>query len=273
MSLADRSERAPPPDQAHGLRRLFAQPLALVPVVANPHMPCSGVLIERLCAALGAIGTTTLVVDAADNAPPADELATMDLAHCVEPLTPTMSYLAARALPLRYVDARGSTAGFLQAVLDAAPQAGAVLVHGSASDLARMFARQTLAAQVVPLLLADDRPASVTHAYAALKWLALRARLHVFHLLLEIDPASPRAARIAEQIGRCADRYVGALLRDCSVVDPAGHAAEAPPASLRQLARTLVAAPHADGGAAARVRSLALRSSQRAAAPAIEAVN
>ncbi len=236
------SDRRLPADQAQGLRRLFARTqLRIVPVLANPHMPFSGVLLERLCAALEAQGARTLVVDAADSAPPADELATMGLADCIRPLTPSMSYLAARGLPLRYVDAQGSTAAFLQAVVDAAPRTDVVLMHAGASDLARLFARQALVAEVLPLLLADDRPASVTHAYDGLKWLALRANLRVHHLVLEISAGSPRAAHIAQQIARCADAFLGALLRDWTHVDPASHAQDLPPESLRRLARALLA--------------------------------
>ena len=253
MSMTHRhaSDRGWPADQAHGLRRMFAASgLRIVPVVANPHMPFSGLILERLCAALAERGAHTLVVDAADSAPAADELATMGLADCVTTLAPAVSYLAARGLPLRYVDAHGSTSSFLQAAVDAAPRAEVVLVHAGASDLARLFARQTLVTQVLPLLLADDRPASVTHAYAAMKWLALRARLRVHHLVLEASAASARTARIAEQLARCADTFLGALLQGWTLVDPIGHGHDAPPEPLRRLARTLLAAGHADVPAA-----------------------
>jgi hypothetical protein len=120
----------PPPDQAHGLRRMFAQAgVRLVPVVANPHMAFGGVLLERLCSALAGEGARTLVVDASDGAPAPGELAVMGLAECIESLSPDVSYLAARTLPLRYVDTHGSTAPFLQAVADAAPQCDIVLVQ------------------------------------------------------------------------------------------------------------------------------------------------
>ena len=241
MTPRNASDRFRPVDQAHGLRRLFAGArLHLVPVVANPHMAMHGVLLERLCAALTLQGVHTLLVDAADSAPPAGELATLDLADGVERLTPSMSYLAARGLPLRFVDAHGSTASFLQAAVDAAPHAEVVLVHAGASDLARMLARQTIVAQVLPLLLADDRPASVTHAYAAMKWLAMRAGLRVHHLVLEASPSSPRAPRIAEQLAQCAETFLGALLQDWTLVDPAGHADDDPPEALCRLARTLL---------------------------------
>ena len=243
------------PDQAQGLRRLFAGAgVQLVPVVSNPHVMRSGVLLERLCAALAEQGAHTLVVDAGESSPAADELAVMGLGECIEPLSNDVFYLAARTLPLRYVDTRGSTAPFLQAVVDAAPQCEVVLVHASASDLARMFARQTLAPQVRPLLLADDRPASVTHAYASMKLLALRAQLMIYNLLLGAAPSSPRAARIAEHLAICADTFLGALLHDWARVDPACHDAEPPPELLR-LSRAMLApaspALHAMGRAAA----------------------
>jgi flagellar biosynthesis protein FlhG len=242
-----------PPDQAHGLRRLFAQAgVRLVPVVSNPHMAFSGTLLERLCSALSEQGARTLLVDASENAPPAHELAVIGLADCIEPLSGEVSYLAARTLPLRYADTQGSTAPFLQAVIDAAPQTDIVLVHAGASELSRMFARQTLATQVRPLLLAGDHPASVTHAYAAMKLLAMRARLMVFQLLLGAAPTSPRAERIAAQLALCADTFMGALLHDWAQVDPASHAAEALPPALVRLARTmLLPAPATDARLAA----------------------
>ncbi len=226
-------------DQAQGLRRLFAQSRArAVPVVSNPHVPFAGVLLERLCTAFAELGLHTLVVDASESAPAPRELALMDLAEGIETLAPQMSYLAARGLPVRHVDTHGSTAGFLQALADAAPHAGVLLVHAGASDLARMFARR----DVRPLLLADDRPNAVMHAYAAMKLLALRAGLMAHDLLLTAAPTSPRAERIAQQIGACADTYLGAVLRDWVRIDPAGCATDAPDAALRRLVRELLVA-------------------------------
>ena len=249
---------SPPRDQAHGLRRQFSGAgVQLVPVVANPHIAFGGLLLERICTALAGQGARTLVVDASDRAPAPAELALMGLAECIETLSPDVCYLAARALPLRYVDRHGSTAPFLQAVADAAPQCDVLLVHASASELVRLFARQTLVADVRPLLLADDHPASVTHAYAALKLLALRARLMVFDLVLGAAVRSPRAARIAEQLATCADTFLGALLHDWALVDPASHAAEPPPPGLRRLARAMLLPLPPAPGVAGAVRSAA----------------
>jgi hypothetical protein len=136
---------ATPTDQADGLRRLFAgtQPQHIA-LVANPHVAFSSVVLERLTTVLGAMDLHTLVVDAADSSPLPHELAALDLRAGIEPLSPRVSYLAARGLPLRHVDTRGSSAHFLDRLQAAAPQARVLLVHASASDLARVFGRCAL---------------------------------------------------------------------------------------------------------------------------------
>jgi hypothetical protein len=236
-----------PLDQADGLRRLFAHARAcIVPVVSNPNVAFGGVMLERLCTAFAEHGKHTLVVDAAERANAHAEMALLDLAECIEPLSARVSYLAARGLPLRFVDTAGSTNGFLQAVMQAAPQCDVVLVHASASDLCRMFARSADLERVRPLLLADDRPASVTHAYAAMKVLTQRAGLVVHDLLLGAAPHSPRSERIAMQIATCADDFLGAVLRDWVRIDPAGEATEAPTPDLRRLVREQLRSSLAD---------------------------
>jgi hypothetical protein len=230
-------------DQADGLRRLFASArICVVPVVSNPFVAFGGVMLERLCTAFAEHGKHTLVVDAGERANEASEMALLDLGACIEPLSAQVSYLAARGLSLRYVDATGSTAAFLRAVTDAAPQCDVVLVHASASELCRLFARGAGAdpegrATCRPMLLADDRPASVTHAYAAMKLLTQRAGLVVHDLLLGAAKHSPRSERIAMQIATCADDFLGAVLRDWVRIDPACDATEAPTPELRRLVR------------------------------------
>lgn len=220
-------------DQAAGLRRLFAASRArFVPLVSNPHVAFGGVLIERFVAALGALSAHVLVVDAAEGSPEPQEIARVDLAAAIEPLAPHASYLAARGLPRRHMDAGGSCAGFLHALVEAAPHADVVLLHAGASDLARVFGQRA----VRPVVLAADRPAAVTHAYAGIKWLAQRAKILTHDLLLAASERSPRAARIVQQLGSCADLYLGAAQRDFAIVDPAQ--ADAPPSpDLRRLAR------------------------------------
>ena len=204
-------------DQADGLRRLFSAPRPrFVAVVANAEMAFSGLVLERLAGACSAAGRRTLVVDAAANAPVPHELVALDLSAGIVSLAPGLDYLAARGLPLRHVNSRGSCAGFLQALVDAAPLTDAVIVHAEATELGRLFAGRA----VRPLLLAADHPATVTQAYAGLKLLAQRHKLMAFDLLLAAVPHEPRVPRIAEQLALTADRFVGAALHDWACIDP-----------------------------------------------------
>ncbi|MBS0444037.1 MAG: flagellar biosynthesis protein [Proteobacteria bacterium] len=244
--MRDFDSKPLPLDQADGLRRLFARKrVQMVPVVSNPHVAFGGVMLERLCAGFTELGLHVLVVDASERASAPSELAVMDLADAIEPLSAGVSYLAARGLAIRHVDATGSTAPFLTALTDAAPRAEVILVHAPATELARLFARSAELARrsgdesalVRPLLLADDRPASVTHAYAALKLLTQRAGLVVHDLMLAAAPNSPRAERIAIQLATCADDFLGAVLRDWVRLDPATDASEPPAEALRRWVR------------------------------------
>lgn len=230
-----------PLDQADGLRRLFASSrMRFVPVLSNPHVIGSGALLEGLCAAFAELGLHTLVVDAGELSPQANELAAIDLASCVEPLSAQVSYLAARGLPMRYINAQGSAAQFLEAVAAACPHADVVLVHASAAELARVVATRELR----PVLLADTDPRSVTHAYSGMKWLAQRAGLMVYSLLLASPPRLRLSERIAQQIGSCADGFLGAVLRDWACLDPKQPASVPMSAEMRFLARELlIAAP------------------------------
>lgn len=222
-----------PLDQADGLRRLFAgaRGRCLVPLVSNPHVPFSGAAIERLTAAFGAAGRHTLVVDAADSAPAPNELARVDLASVIEPLGPDVAYLAARGLPLAYVDTRGSASALLEALADAAPQADVVLLHASASDLARIFQRRS----VRPVVIGADHPESIKHAYASVKLLAQRCTLMTFDLLLAAPPRSPRLIHIAQSLAGTADGFLGSVLQRWAVIDPAGDPGARPSPELAAL--------------------------------------
>lgn len=231
----------PVQDQADGLRRLFAHArVRFLPVVSNPHMAFGGVMLERICTALAGLGCHTLVVDAAERAPNPKEWAVMDLADCIENLSGDVSYLAARGLPLRFVDTHGSTSAFLQAAADARPQADVVLLHAGASDLCRLFSQADRSMCATPLVLADEHPASVTHAYSGIKLLAQRGGHPVQDLLLCAPSKSRRADRIGQQLSRCADEFLGAAVRDCLRIDPATHATEAPAAGLQRWAREVL---------------------------------
>lgn len=204
-------------DQAEGLRRLFGgERQRLIPLVHNPLVPGTGVVMERLCAALSELGLSTLVVDASETATAPHELAAVDLAACVEPLSPQVSYLAARGLPARYLDSRATMAGFLDALADAAPQADVVLLHAGAPDLRRIFASRTPS----PVLLAGAQPESLTQAYASMKQLSQRLGTLTYDLVIASDVGARRARRMADRLAECADHFLGSALRHAAVVDP-----------------------------------------------------
>ena len=233
-----------PLDQADGLRRLFADVPAqrVLALASNPHVAFTGVAIERLTHALTLAGRHVLVVDAADTSPPPHEWARLDLAAAVERLGPRVSYLAARGLPLAHVDARGSSAAFLDAASAAEPAADVVLVHATASDLARLFGRRALR----PLVLGADQPEAIKHAYAVVKLLARRCGLMTFDLLLAAAPSSPRLRPIADSLAGCADRFVDATLHAWAVLDPAAHPLDAPADALQRLLAAQLALDAAD---------------------------
>ena len=238
MASRHTSPNAMPLDQADGLRRLFAQSqVRFVPVVSNPHMAFGGVMLERLCSGFAEMGCHTLVVDASESAPEPDDMSWVDLAACIETLSGEVSYLAARGLPLRFVDSRGSMSGLLDAIERVAPAADVVLVHASASELCRLFSNHDLLWRPRPLLLAEDHPMSVKHAYAGMKLLTQRAGLMVHDLMLGAAPQSPRAERIAIQLATCADDFLGAVLHDWIQVDPASDPRSAPTPALRRWVR------------------------------------
>ncbi len=221
-----------PIDQAHGLRRLYSgQRVRFVPVVSNPHILVGGLLLERLCAAFGVHGARTLVIDASESAVLADSSVLADVGGHIEALSHQVAYLAARGLPARCIDSDGFTSAFLDLVGDAAGEIDVVLVHAPAADLCRMFSQHDLRhaarREAYPLLLCDDRPASVTHAYGALKLLAQRAELIVHDVLLGASAHSPRAARIGDQLAACAELYLHATVRFALCIDPADDVDEA----------------------------------------------
>lgn len=223
----------PPADQADGLRRLFASSRqCLVPVIGNAQIDCTGVLLERLAGAFTELGARVLVVDAADNAPTAHELVDIDLPACIERLGPSTAYLAARGVPRRHVDVRGSSEAWLWRVEAAAPWADVVLLHADPRDMARLLGRR----EVHPVLMASLAPASLTDAYAAMKLLAQRCGLMSFDLLVGMNDGPRRGRRMAERLAGTADAFLGAVLRHAAVIDR-GHDLNSPSApDLAQLA-------------------------------------
>ena len=234
-------------DQAQGLRALFdGAGQRHLAVVANPFVEDSGVAIERLTAALAVLGQRMLVIDAAESSPDAPEGVALELASGVEMLSPDLAYLPARGLPMRYVNTRGSSARLVEEASAAVPGTEVVLVHASASDLARLFTHRS----VRPLLLAGDDPDSIKHAYAAWKQLTQRCGWFSADLLLVAPEASPRLD--------CADRFIQAALTGWAAVDPATPPSELPHAALKRLvAAQLVAngeSAHLDTGLPAGLR-------------------
>ncbi|MFN7726804.1 MAG: MinD/ParA family protein [Rubrivivax sp.] len=209
---------APAPlDQADGLRRLFAPSRTrFIPLAANPHVPHAGPLLDHVALTLVARGQRVLVVDAADGAPQPNEMTVLDVGAGIETLTPQLGYLAAKGLPLAFVDTRGSAGGLLDAIVQAAPKADVVLLHANASDLARMFMHRAAR----PVLVAADHEESVKHAYAACKLLAQRCSLMTFDLLLCATRGSGRMPSIAASLAGCADGFLGAVLHDWAVLNP-----------------------------------------------------
>lgn len=210
-----------PLDQAEGLRQLFAgragRARQVIALAANPHVAFNATVLDRVAATLSCLGRQVLVVDAALSAPAPNELARLDLAAGIEPMMPGVAYLPARGLPLQYVDTRGSAARFVEALFDAVPSADVVLVHAEAADLARMLVRSAAR----PLLMAADHPESLKHAYASCKLLMQRTGLATFDLLLAASARSPRILSIVASLRGCADSFLGALLHDWALIDPA----------------------------------------------------
>lgn len=220
-------------DQADGLRRMFAgSGMRFVPIVANPHVPASGLAVEQLAAAMLQLGRSALVVDAADCAPGAAEASALGLACCIERLTPQLSYLAARGLPRRFVDTRGSAGRLLDELAASQTGCDVALLHAEVTDLARMFKGRAAR----PVLLAADQPDSVKHAYAAWKLLAQRCDWLSADLVLLAAGSSPRTAHIVASLAQCADSFMGAVLANWVDIDPMGDPQAGPSEALRSLA-------------------------------------
>jgi hypothetical protein len=239
-----------PVDQAAGLRQMFSsRVLRFVPVVANPAARCGGLVLERLCTAYAGFGLHTLVVDASDQARTPCELADFDMAEGVEVLSKQVSYMPARGLPLRYVDARGSCASLLDAVADTCPQSDVVLVHASASELVRMFAGRARGIDLRPVLFTNDLAESLKDAYGAVKVISQRGGWMAYDLLVCATGRSQQAQPVAERLARCADDFLGVAQREWQLLDPREPATADPDPKFMELAAKLLhgALPHALG--------------------------
>src|SRR5678815_512191 len=83
-----------------------------------------------------------------------------------------------------------------------------------------------------------------------MKLLATRADLRVHELVLGANAQSPRAARIAVQIALCADEFLGSVLRDWLLIDPAAGPAQAVTPGLRRWVSHRLQSPEIGGSAA-----------------------
>ncbi len=247
VPVPDPRHRNTPLDQAQGLRQRFAGlQCRFVPLVHNPQVAGAGVVMERLCAAFGAQGLRTLVVDAAESASPPHQLATVDLAACIETLSNQVSYLAARGLPMHYLDNRATMAGFLEALRMAAGTADVVLLHAGALDLRRIFAGRTPR----PVLLANDRADSLTQAYGAMKLMSQRLGALSYDLVVADEVSAARSHSLGERLADCADHFLGAALRLVAQVDPLAPPNAPLRADLCRLAIDQLASFAATGGPA-----------------------
>lgn len=224
MAVPADVRRAQPGDQADGLRRLFStRTVRFIPVVSNPFVAQEPVLIRQVCAALEQLGLYTLVVDVCDHvrAPVREAHAHVDLADRIQVLTDRTASLSARGLPARWTDASGSTQAFLQAVIDAAPLSQAVVVHGSASELARLFGRGELhLSRPRPIVICDEQPDAMTHAYAALKVLSQRADWVSHDLLVSAAAGSAGIRLVKDRLAQCAALFFGGVRHDSVDIDP-----------------------------------------------------
>jgi flagellar biosynthesis protein FlhG len=94
---------------------------------------------------------------------------------------------------------------------------------------------------VRPLLLAADTPHAMTEAYASLKRLAQRPGWLAHDVLIVADPQGPRTERLGESLAECAERFLGAAIHDCVVIDPQADPLAAPDARLVHLLRAQLA--------------------------------
>lgn len=221
MAVPSEVRRAQHGDQADGLRRLFStHTVRFIPVVSNPFVAQESVLLQQVSAALEQLGLYTLVVDVGDTGPapvPMPE----DLSSRIQVLTDRTASLSAQGLPARWASGRGMPQGFLRAVVEAAPLSQAVVVHGSASELVRLFGRgEPHLSRPRPIVICGEQPESMTHAYAALKVLSQRADWREHDLLVSATTGSAGIRLVKDRLAQCAALFLGGVRHDVVDIDP-----------------------------------------------------
>lgn len=221
MAVPSEVRRAQPGDQADGLRRLFStRTVRFIPVVSNPFVAQESVLIQQISAALEQLGLYTLVVDVRDPGV-APMRVSDDLASGIQVLTDRTASLFAQGLPGRWPGNGSEPHSFLHAVVDAAPLSQAVLVHGSAGELACLFGRGGLhLSRPRPIVICGEQPESMTHAYAALKVMAQRADWRAHDLLVSATTGSAGIRLVKDRLAQCAALFLGGVRHDVVEIDP-----------------------------------------------------
>lgn len=249
-----RSVRSPilarPVDQAQGLRQMFAaRVLRFIPVVSNISSGAGGLVLERLCAAYAACNLSTLVVDAGEQARAPSELAEFDPSEGIERLSDRVSYMAARGLPLKFADARGSCATLLDALADASARSDVILIHASASELVRIFSDRGRFHNLRPLVFTNGLAEGLTDAYASVKVISQRGGWMAYDLLMCAPRSSQQADEVIRRLAQCADQFLGAAQRVALRLDPFEPASLDPDARFMELASGLLhcALPHTLG--------------------------
>lgn len=231
-------------DQAAGLRRLFShKQVRFVPVVANPYVARSSVMMDQLCHAIRTMDLRALVVNASHTAGASAYQPRNRSRLAAERLAPGLGYLdvAMRDLDPMGPDAQQPAQVFLHEVAGTMPDADVVLVHAAASDLVHLFNRHrggTHAPRFV--LLCDDEPPAITSAYGALKLLATRGGLMAHNLLLSTLQGAHAAAAVAARLARCAHQFLGALQHHTAWVNPVRPDADAHLPAMYRLTEDLL---------------------------------
>lgn len=209
-------------DQAHGLRRLFMrQPLHMLPVVANPHVPGAHRLLEGLCRGLATRGLRCLVVDAAPGAGDIGAQAGralergIGLERWIERMNPHLSVLAADPAWWNGKASADMLARWSRALRHAAPDTDVVVIHAAADALGHLFDRHP----VCPLVLTGESASSLTHAYAAIKTLTRHAGLTRHAVLLDRPGPLPELPPAATRLVRCVHDFLGGRVHPVAWTD------------------------------------------------------
>ena len=161
---------------------------------------------------------------------------------CIERLSERVSYLPARGLPIRFVDATGSTARVAAARSPkrrrGLTSSSSTPARPSCAGCSRAPRRHAATRPPCPLVLADDRPRQRHPCLCGdeAAWRSAPA-CAVHDLLLGAAPQSPRAERIASQMASCADSFFGAVLRDWARDRPGRRAPSRRSLALRRSSR------------------------------------